>query len=235
MESRPERIADRFQRLRDRVAREAGLCGRRPEEITIVGVSKTFPAAAVREAYHAGLRHVGENRVQELVAKRESLRELDLVWHMVGRLQTNKINKLAGRVDLLESLDRVPLARALEKRLSKDLDCLVEVKTTAEPAKGGVAPEDVAGFLDEMAGSPRIRIRGLMTVGPLTDDPEETRRAFRLLAGIFRRERGVARPGQDLRWLSMGMSEDFPIAIQEGANMIRIGRALFGPRGAPGP
>lgn len=223
-------LSDRYEHTLSRVAAAARRAGRDPSEITVVGVSKRFPSEVIREAYHAGLRHVGENRVQELVPKWEGLRDLDIVWHMVGPLQTNKINKVLGRIHMLESLDRIELAEALHKRLAEPLDCLVEVNTSGEETKHGVDPDDLSRFLDDVAELYKLRVLGLMTVGPLTDDPDEIRAAFRTLARLFGSEGSRRRPGHEFQWLSMGMTGDFEIAIEEGSNMVRIGTGIFGPR-----
>lgn len=229
--SESSEIRRRYAETLDRVAAAARRAGRGPEDITVVGVSKTFPPGVIREAYHAGLRHVGENRAQELVPKWDALRDLELTWHMVGHLQTNKINKIVGRADLLQSLDRFELAQGLQKRLEEPLDCLVEVKTAPiESAKHGVPPEKLTELLDELSALDRIRVRGLMTVGPLTDDVGAVRRAFRLLKHLYDTESARRRPGQDFRWLSMGMTGDYEVAIEEGATMVRIGTGIFGPR-----
>lgn len=223
-------LSDRYEHTLSRIAAAAKSAGRDPSEITLVGVSKKFPPEVIREAYHAGLRHVGENRVQELVPKWEELRDLDITWHMVGPLQTNKINKVLGRIHMLESLDRIELAQALHKRLPGPLDCLVEVNTSREETKHGLTPNELPHFLDEVASLDKLRILGLMTVGPLTDDPDEIREAFRTLAQLFSSEGSRRRPGQEFQWLSMGMTGDFDIAIEEGSNMVRIGTGIFGPR-----
>jgi hypothetical protein len=233
MSSLRDAIAQRYARLRERIAEAARRAGRDPGEILVVGVTKTFPPATIEAAYEAGLRHFGENRVQELLAKQPEVSHPDIVWHLVGHLQTNKVNKVIGRIHLLQSLDRPELAEALQKRLRDPLDCLVEVNTSGEPSKFGLPPDELPAFLDRLTGLDRLRIRGLMTVGPLTEDRDAIRRAFRKLAELFRREAAAERPQQDFRWLSMGMSADFEIAIEEGANMIRVGTALFGPRPAP--
>ena len=224
-------MKERYDRLTERLHEAAQRSGRPFEEITLVGISKTADAGAVREAHAAGLCHVGENRAQELSAKSDALRDLDLTWHMVGHVQTNKINKLAGRIQVLQSLDRLDLAAALQSRWASPLSCLVEVKTSAEPTKHGLLPADLPRFLDEMVPFENLMIRGLMTVGPLTDDLGEVRAAFRGLRRLYETESG-RRPRQEFRWLSMGMSGDYGIAVEEGSTMVRIGTAIFGPRPA---
>jgi pyridoxal phosphate enzyme (YggS family) len=225
-----DRIRDCLLQLRERVAAAQKRAGRTPEPITIVGVTKKFPPELVAAAAGAGLQDIGENRVQELVAKQAALPDLALRWHLVGPLQTNKINKILGRIFLLQSLDRMSLAEGLQKRLKAPLDCLVEVNISGEASKHGVAPDRLPGFLDGLGACDKIRVRGLMTVGPLTGDQAVIRRAFQKTAALFEREKSQNRPGMDFRILSMGMSDDFEIAVEEGSTMIRVGTALFGPR-----
>ncbi|MBU1699430.1 MAG: YggS family pyridoxal phosphate-dependent enzyme [Candidatus Eisenbacteria bacterium] len=226
-------LRERFQNLQARVAEAARRVGRSAEEITIVGVTKKFPPAVLATAAQVGIRHVGENRVQELVEKQDALPAVELIWHMVGPLQTNKINKILGRIRLLQSLDRIELADALQKRLASPLDCLVEIKIAEETTKHGIDPDELPAFLDKLVTMDKIRVKGLMTVGPLTDDPSMIRKAFRRVADLFEKEKKRNRPGAEFRFLSMGMSDDFEIAIEEGSRMIRVGTALFGPRPSP--
>ncbi|MBD3334876.1 MAG: YggS family pyridoxal phosphate-dependent enzyme, partial [Candidatus Eisenbacteria bacterium] len=178
MEPESAQIRERLEKLQERLAAAAARAGRTAEEITLVGVTKRFPPAVIRAAYAAGVRHIGENRAQELAAKQPELEDLPITWHMVGHLQSNKINKVLGRIQLLQSLDRASLAEALQKRLTAPLDCLVEVNTAGEASKSGVEPAGLPRLLDRIAACDRLRVRGLMTVGPLTDDTGRIRAAF---------------------------------------------------------
>lgn len=228
-------ITENLARLREEIARACNAAGRRPEEIILVAVSKTFPAEKIREGYQAGLRRVGENRVQELVAKKEHLEDLDLEWHLVGSLQTNKVKAVLPHISVLHSLDRISLARAIERHRSRHqpLPCLVQVNTTAEESKSGVSPEGLDPLVDEIREIPTIRLQGLMTIGPLVGSEADIRRSFALLREL--RDRSALRhPDLDLSILSMGMSDDFPLAILEGATHLRIGSRIFGARGAAG-
>ncbi|ADU50993.1 alanine racemase domain protein [Thermaerobacter marianensis DSM 12885] len=228
-------IAERVAAVRERIAAAAARAGRDPGEITLVAVSKTVPVAAMREAYAAGIRHFGENRAQEARDKFPAFGD-DVHWHFVGRLQTNKVKYIARHCHLLHSLDRLALAQEVDRRASRCgrvLPCLVEVNVAGEATKAGLPPEKVIPFLHQVAGWPGLRVVGLMTVAPRADNPEEVRPVFRRLRELAeeaaRQCRGL--PGIELRHLSMGMTDDFEVAVEEGATLVRIGRAIFGERG----
>lgn len=224
-------IAESLSRLRDEIAGACAAARRDPAAITLVAVSKTHPAEAVREAHAAGIRHFAENRAQEFLAKAPLLEDLDLSWHMVGNLQTNKVKVLLPRIALLHSLDRVALAEAILQHASDGfrLPALIQVNTTAEATKSGVAPAGVEALADSLRGIAAIELRGLMTIGPLDGTAAENRRAFAQLRAL--RDRLASRhPDLDLGVLSMGMSGDFREAILEGATHLRIGSRIFGER-----
>jgi hypothetical protein len=186
----------------------------------------------VREAFAAGVRRFGENRAQELARKLEALGDLPAEWHFIGQLQTNKVRAVAPACALIHSVDRTDLARRIDERASEQApqSVLVQVNTSGEASKSGVDPDATATLLDDLAQLRGIRVDGLMTIGPLTDDPHAIRAAFRRLREQLERARTAGRPRAPLRHLSMGMSSDFAIAIEEGATLLRIGSALFGPR-----
>jgi pyridoxal phosphate enzyme (YggS family) len=215
-------VAARLAEVRDRIARAARASGRGPEEVTLVAVSKEQPVAGVVAALEAGQRVFGENRAQELVAKASELAGVDPrpTWHFVGRLQRNKVRTLAPRVALWHSIDRTELVPELA-RLAQRAPVLVQVNVAGETQKGGCAPADTAGLIDRLRDA-GIDVVGLMTVPPAGADPRPTFAALRDL-------------GQRLgvHELSMGMTDDFELAIGEGATMVRVGSAVFGPR--PGP
>jgi hypothetical protein len=219
--------------VRERLARAAERAGRRPEDVTLVGVSKTHPAARVREAFLAGLTDVGENKVQEAEGKIEALAELRprLRWHLVGHLQTNKARRAAALFDLIHSLDGIALATRLEHaaaELRRTLEVLVQVDLAGEATKHGVAEARLFGLLEAVRGLKSVRATGLMILPPLSDDPEDSRPWFRKLRGLRDRAR---RDGLLLgEHLSMGMSHDFETAVEEGATLVRVGTALFGTR-----
>jgi PLP dependent protein len=218
----------RLAAVRDAVARHQEVGGW-SHGVRIVAVTKTHGPEAVRAALAAGLREVGENRVQEALQKQEALPGVSVEWHLVGTLQRNKAKYATGRFALIHSVDRVDLAAELDRRAAAGSrqPILVQVNCSAEPQKGGVAPEFLPGLLDEIRLLERIEVQGLMTMSALTDDRAEQRRAFRLLRELRDRSEGS---GHRLPELSMGMSGDYPVAVEEGATMIRLGTVLFGDR-----
>ncbi len=218
-------IAENLASVRQRIDAACQRAGRSPGDVTLVGVSKGATAQAVAEACAAGLTDVGENRVQEAVVKIEAVSILSHqpTWHLIGHLQTNKAKTATRLFDILHSVDSLRLAQALSRRASEILPVLLEVNVAQDAAKFGFAPEEVTSALAAIAALPNLDVRGLMTIAPLTDDPETSRPVFRRL-----RELGDA---LNLAELSMGMTGDFEVAIEEGATMIRVGRAIFGPRG----
>lgn len=212
------------------VGRSAIRSRREPESVTIVAVSKTVERSAVEEAYALGLRHFGENRVQETRVKFAEPLPLGTVLHLIGQLQTNKAAVAARLFDLIESVDRPSLVDELERqgaRLDRVLPVLVQVNVAGEAQKAGCAPSEVRDLVARIERNDHLALRGLMTMAPLVSDPEETRPVFRALREL-RDELCAEEPGRDLRMLSMGMSNDYPIAIEEGASHIRVGRAIFG-------
>ncbi len=217
--------------LKEEIAEACRQAGRSPESVTLVAVSKTHPPSAIREAALAGVRHIGESRVQELVAKRPALEDLHLHWHMIGHLQRNKVKAVLPMIDLLHTLDRLSLAEEIARRLpeGRELPVLIQVNTTHEEGKSGIPPEEAPRFVDQVRAVRCLTIRGFMTIGPLMGSEVEIRQAFRLLRGI-RDGASDRHPDLDLGILSMGMSGDFRLAIQEGATHLRIGTAIFGGR-----
>ena len=222
-------LPDRLALVRETVARcQAARGWQHP--VRIIGVTKTHGPEAVRAAVAAGLRDVGENRVQEALQKQEAAPDVTVEWHLIGTLQRNKARSAVGRFRIIHSVDRLDLARELDRRGSgAPQDILVQVNCSNEPQKGGVAPTGLAALLDELRQFGGIRVRGLMTMSALTEDQTEQRRAFTLLREL--RDAGE-REGHTLPELSMGMSGDYPIAVEEGATMIRLGTVLFGERGS---
>ena len=198
-------------------------------EVRIVAVTKGHPAAAVRQAHAAGLGAVGENRVQEALAKQEATAEVPVEWHLVGTLQRNKARHAAGRFALIHSVDREDLAAELDRRTTAGMrqPVLVQVNCSAEPQKGGVDPQALPALLDTVAGCGRLELRGLMTMAPYTDREDEQRPPFELLRQL--RDAGE-RAGHRLPELSMGMSGDYGVAVEAGATLVRLGTVLFGER-----
>jgi len=224
-------IKERVEAVRERIAAAALQAGRDPGEILLVAVAKTFPVARIREAIAAGVIDIGENRVQEARVK---IAELDTPcrWHLVGHLQTNKAKLAALYFDWIHSLDSLRLAQALEKEgsaLGKKVQVLMEVNFGREEQKSGVLEEEVFFLLEAVGSLPHLRIEGLMAIPPFHPDPEAVRPYFHRLWKL--REEAILRfPELPLSHLSMGMSHDFEVAVQEGATMVRVGTAVFGPR-----
>jgi hypothetical protein len=228
-------IADRLAAVRERIARAAARAGRRPDEVVLVAVSKTFPAEAVRAAFEAGCRDFGENRVQEAEAKLgplEPLRAQGARWHLVGHLQANKARKAAALFDRIHSVHDADLGRRLARvgeELSREVRALVEVDLAGEASKHGLPAEHLRSALEALRGLPGLRIEGLMVLPPLDPDPERTRPYFRRLREL--RDELLADGLLAGRELSMGMSHDLEVAVEEGATLLRVGTAIFGERG----
>ncbi len=219
----------RLAHVRDTIARHQAVGGWR-HPVTIVAVTKTHGPEAVCAAVAAGVTAVGENRVQEALAKQDAIPEVPVAWHLIGTLQRNKAKHAAGRFALIHSVDRLDLAEEVSRRTAPDTlqPVLVQVNCSAEPQKGGVEPASLPELLDALAALERLEVRGLMTMAALTDDTVAQRRAFRLLRTL--RDEAAGR-GHTLRELSMGMSGDYAVAAEEGATMVRLGTVLFGERG----
>lgn len=227
----------RWEQLRERVDDACRAAGRSPEDVDVLPVSKTFGPEVIREAIALGMHRFGENKVQEIKDKALALggqeAEPGIDWVMIGHLQTNKAGVVARLAAEVQSLDRPKLAVALDRHLRAEnrvIDVLVQVKTSDEPSKYGLDPDQLLPFLDELAGYPTMRVRGLMTLAINTDDPDTVRGCFRRLREL---RDAAAEQGHDLPRLSMGMSGDFALAIAEGATEVRIGTALFGSRTYP--
>jgi len=227
-------IADRVAAVRERIARAAARAGRSPEQTTLVAVSKTFPAEAVREAFAAGVREFGENRVQEAEAKLpglDDLRPAGLRWHLVGHLQSNKSRKAVALFDVLESLDSVELARHLEHYAAERgrvVRALVQVDLAGEAAKSGLPEARLLPALESLRGFKSVEVHGLMVLPPWSEDPEQARPFFRRLRELRDRARKAGLLLGD--HLSMGMSHDLEPAVEEGATIVRVGTAVFGER-----
>ncbi len=218
--------AARLAAVRSRIESACARAGRDPAGVTIVAVSKSFGADAVLALYQAGQRHFGENRVQEAAAKIPEVARSGAtpVWHLVGHLQTNKVTAALGLFAILHSVDSLRLAEAIARRATRPVDILLEVNVAREPAKYGFDPDEVGDAVRAVSRLPNVNLRGLMTVAPLVDNPEDVRPVFRTLREL--------RDAHGLVELSMGMTNDFEVAVEEGATLVRIGRALFGEREA---
>lgn len=233
----PNAITENIARVRERIERAAGRAGRLGNEITLVAVSKTFPAEAIRAAYGAGLRHFGENRVQEFEAKRAALVGLDAAWHMIGHVQGNKARRVAEIFSCVDSMDRFSIAEKLDTATAEAasggrLPVLIEVKLGGQETKSGVQETELFPLAqDVVQRCSGLELRGLMAIPPYVEDSEQARAYFQRLRKL--RDELRRRTGLKLPALSMGMSHDFEVAIEEGATEIRIGTAIFGARRQP--
>jgi PLP dependent protein len=222
-------FAERIARVKKQIATAAKRAGRTPDDITLVAVCKTVDRDAVDLAYQLGLRHFGENRVQDALKKFESDVPEDLKLHMIGSLQTNKANQVVGRFCLIHSLDRSSLATALNKRAVRDnliQPVLIQVNVAREEQKHGCLVEDLPALIEEVASLEGLRLDGFMTMAPLVSTPEEARPVFADMREIASKM-AERYPALDLSEISMGMTNDFEVAIEEGATIVRVGRALF--------
>lgn len=228
-------IKENLLKIRERISLACAKVNRDPNAITIVAVSKGRTVEQVREALVAGITDIGENRVQEaflkyntLYAKRYTLNAIK--WHMVGHLQTNKVRDAVKIFDLIQSVDSLRLAEEIDKqaaKINKVQDILIEVKTSPEATKFGLKPEEAAEFLKQIAKFKNINLKGLMTIAPLVDDSEKSRPYFKMLRQLCDEINALNAIRYTLNALSMGMSDDFEVAIAEGATMVRLGRAIF--------
>lgn len=223
-------IAERWRAVRARVDAACERAGRAPSEVTVIAVSKTHPASAVREAAAAGATDFGENYAQELAAKRAELAGLPIRWHYIGRLQRNKAKLVAGQVVLVHAVDSAELAAEIGKRAAVVQPVLLAINAAGEQTKGGVTADQAGALARAIVATPNVRLDGLMTMPPPADDPEASRPYFEALRAL--RDRLASELGIALPVLSMGMSGDFEVAIACGATHVRIGTAIFGARSA---
>jgi pyridoxal phosphate enzyme (YggS family) len=215
--------------LRKRIASAAVKVDRNPDEIIVVAVAKTVPVAKIEEAMACGIRIIGENRVQEASQKHALIGD-KIEWHLVGHLQTNKVKDALKIFSMIQSLDSLRLAQEIEKRATTPMACLIEVNTSQEPSKFGLAPDGLFDFCESIENMKNISIQGLMTIGPgwAIQDPEASRSCFRMLREL--RDELSQAFDRPFPILSMGMTSDFEVAIEEGSDMIRVGTAIFGTR-----
>lgn len=230
-------LANNLKEVQEEIRKACEKAGRNPEEVTLIAVSKTKPNEALEEVYATGMREFGENYVQELVGKIETLPK-DIRWHMIGHLQRNKVKYLIGKVCMIHSVDSLRLAEEISKESVKKnvtTDILIEVNVAEEENKFGFKVEEVEGFLREAVNLPNINIRGFMTSAPYVSDPEENRQYFRILRELLVdiNAKNIDNGNKDvlhLDSLSMGMTNDYRVAVEEGATFVRVGTAIFGAR-----
>ena len=225
-------ITENLSIVENKIAAACKRAGRERDEVKLIAVSKTQPVEAIREAIEYGINSFGENRVQELREKTEIIKD-NLDWHLIGHLQTNKVKYVVGKVSLIHSLENIRLAEAIDKEAKKHnviVDVLVEVNIAKEDTKFGVNPEEVESFIREVLIFKNINIRGLMTVAPYTDISEENRKYFKKLKKIMVDSNSKNIHNVNMNVLSMGMTGDYEIAIEEGATLVRVGTGIFGSR-----
>ena len=225
-------LKDQLQEVEKRIQAACDRAGRKREEVTLIAVSKTKPVETLQEAYNLGVRIFGENKVQELTVKYEALPK-DIHWHMIGHLQTNKVKYIIDKAELIHSVDSLKLAETIEKEAAKhDLiaDILVEVNGAEEESKFGMKMEEVIPFVEKVSAFPHVRVRGLMTIAPFVEDPEENRSIFADLHKLYIDIKNKNHDNDTVSVLSMGMTNDYEVAIEEGATMVRVGTGIFGVR-----
>ena len=226
-------IKENLENVERRICEACERSGRKREDVTLVAVSKTYDSSCVLEAYDAGAREFGENRVQELTQKQDELKDLDIRWHLIGHLQKNKVKYIIGRTALIHSVDSFELAEMISRKSEAEgivTDILVEINIGDESSKFGVKPEEALKTVEEMSVLKGIHIRGLMAVAPITDDPENNRKYFRRMRDLAVDIGSKNIDNVTMYELSMGMTGDFETAIEEGATIVRIGTAIFGKR-----
>lgn len=225
-------LSGNLEDVKKRIAQAAVRAGRMPEEITLIAVSKTKPVPMIREIYDAGVRDFGENKVQEISAKSPVLPE-DIRWHMIGHLQRNKVKQVIDKACLIHSVDSVRLAVQISEEAKKKgitVPVLLEVNIAGEESKYGFTAEETARFLPDIAALGGITVRGLMTSAPFVDDPEENREYFRQMKQLCVDLKAQNIDNTNMDYLSMGMTNDFEVAVEEGATHVRVGTAIFGER-----
>ena len=225
-------ITDRYDEVKARIEAACARAGRNPEDVTLVAVSKTKPEEDIQALYDYGVRDFGENYIQELRTKHDDLPK-DIRWHMIGHLQRNKVKYIADYVTMIHAVDTLPLAETIEKegvRFDRIIPVLIEVNVAGEESKFGVTPENCVSFAEQFAGFPHIRLEGLMTSAPFVENPEDNRPVFRKLRQLAVDINKKNIDNVNMRVLSMGMTNDFEVAVEEGATMVRVGTAIFGAR-----
>ena len=231
-----ERIREQLAQVQERIARAATRAGRKAEDITLIAVLKTFDSSVVQQAVDAGVRDLGENRVQEAASKIPDLQGQGLRWHLIGHLQSNKARTALSLFDVIHTIDTPQLASRLNRiagEMGRRPEVLVQVDLGGEPTKSGAEPRDLAEIIATLDEADHLDLRGLMTLPPFFEAPERTRSYFRSLYAIMEELNRNRAPEKRLTQLSMGMSHDFEVAIEEGATMIRVGTAIFGEREKP--
>jgi len=225
-------LKDQLNFVEEEIVKACNRSNRNRNEVTLIAVSKTKPVETLQEAYNLGVRVFGENKVQELVDKYDTLPN-DIHWHMIGHLQRNKVKYIIDKVDYIHSLESVRLAEAIEKEAAKHniiIRVLIEVNVAGEESKFGLTPEEVPAFVEEISKFPHLKVMGLMTIAPFVENPEENRPVFKALKKLSVDIAGKNIDNVSMNVLSMGMTNDYQVAIEEGATMVRVGTGIFGER-----
>jgi len=226
-------VASNLEVIKGKVKQASIRANRSLDDIQVIAVTKTVEIDLMKEAISEGLVNLGENRVQELTRKYEILNDNNIKWHLIGHLQKNKVKYIVDKVELIHSLDSYDLALEIERRagdIGRTIHCLVQVNVSGEETKYGIEPNEVATFINKLEDLKYVQVDGLMTIAPYTEDNEETRVYFKRLKNIFDDISALNLKNSSMKYLSMGMSNDFEVAIEEGANLVRIGSAIFGER-----
>ncbi|HBC30399.1 MAG TPA: YggS family pyridoxal phosphate-dependent enzyme [Clostridiales bacterium] len=226
-------IRENIDDIMKRVENTCKKIGRAPKDITVIAVSKTVDSERAKEAVEAGINNLGENRVQELIKKYDELKDIDIKWHMIGHLQKNKVKYILDKTVLIHSVESLSLAEEINKRAEKNnltANVLIELNIGEEESKFGITEENVYDFILSLEQFDNIKVLGLMTVAPFCENPEDVRWVFKTMKNIYDKISTMNLKNTEMKYLSMGMTNDFEIAIEEGSNIIRIGTAIFGAR-----
>lgn len=223
-------IKDNYQKIMGNIQKACSRVGREPSEVQIMGVAKSQPSEKIEEAFNCGIRLIGENKTQEAEVHQTELNSLDIDWHFIGKLQKNKINRILKGFDFIQSVDGVKSLEHIHKRVSERIDVFIEINIGDEKNKSGFTVDGLKKALNYIAMLDRVRITGLMTLPPFCDDPEDVRPYFRKVRELKEEINGMNLSNFDIKHLSMGMTGDYEVAVEEGATIVRIGTALFGRR-----
>lgn len=226
-------IKENIDHITKKIENTCKKIGRDPKDITVIAVSKTVESERAREAVEAGINNLGENRVQELIKKYDELKDINIKWHMIGHLQKNKVKYIIDKTVLIHSVESISLAEEINKRAEKNnltANVLIELNIGEEESKFGINEENVYDFIISMEQFENIKVLGLMTVAPFCENPEDVRWVFKKMKNIYKEISTMNLRNTEMKYLSMGMTNDFEIAIEEGSNIIRIGTAIFGAR-----
>jgi len=224
------KIKDNYDKIMVNIGKSCQRAGRKPSEVRLLGVAKNQPSEKIKEAYDCGLRLVGENKTQESDLHQSELSTLDIDWHFIGKLQKNKINRILKSFDFIQSVDGVKSLEHIHKRVSQEIDVFIEINIGEEKNKSGFTVDGLKKALNYVSQLNRVRITGLMSIPPFSDDPEDMRPYFRSMRELKDEINSMGLPNFDIQHLSMGMSDDYDVAVEEGATIVRIGTALFGRR-----